>query len=389
MNEVQAILAVYEQVKRSGEPAALATVVNVSGSTYRRPGAHALIRGSGQMVGMISGGCLENDVAEHATQVMQSGEPRVVTYDTTADEDIVWGLGLGCNGVVQILIEPLDTDWQFNPLALLAQVIGQQGHCVLATVFSVKGSTTVKIRSRLIYHSDGTVTHNMADPKLVLALLPDVQSVVSQQYAVKAYNWTSGSVEVMLEWIHPPTSLLLFGAGQDAVPVAQLAKALGWQVTIADCRSSEATQTRFPMADTVILTRRETVHQQIQVDASTVAVVMTHSYLDDAELLKMLLLSPARYIGILGPKHRTERLLQTLQQEGAVNVDQARERIHAPVGLDIGADTPEAIALSIIAEVQAVLANRSGGCLRNRQGSIHPQNKNLPREGLLCLPSVL
>lgn len=181
---------------------------------------------------------------------------------------------------------------------------------------------------------------------------------------------------------------MLFGAGQDAIPVAQFAKALGWQVTLVDCQARESTPVRFPMADQVILTRREIVHQQIQINANTIAVVMTHNYLDDAQLLKMLLSSSVRYIGMLGPKHRTERLLQTLQQD-SINIDQAQTRLHAPVGLDLGSDTPEAIALSIIAEIQAVLAKRSGGFLRNRQGAIHPQSTALPSEELLCLQSVL
>lgn len=376
MNEVQAILDTFAGVKQSGQVAALATVVNARGSTYRRPGARMLSTAS-QIVGMISGGCLENDVFAHANQVIHSGQPRVVTYDTTADEDIVWGLGLGCNGVVQVLIERLDVESPLNPLTFLSHCFEHQQPGVLATVFSVTGSAKVKVGERLVRHPDGTMTHNITEPNLTVNLLADVQAVLEQQHSlVKQYQWADGSAEVLVEWVCPPTSLLIFGSGQDAVPVAQLAKAVGWHVTIIDCRANEATPARFSMADQVILTRRDIVHERIPIDANTVAVVMTHNYLDDAELLKMLLPSSARYIGILGPKHRTERLLQTLQAEH-VGIDQAQERLHAPIGLDIGAETPEAIALAIVAEIQAVLANRAGGSLKNRKGAIHTRREPL------------
>ena len=386
MSDIQALLKAYNEVKRCGQSAALATVVNANGSTYRRPGARMLVTGSGQTVGMISGGCLEHDVMEHAKQVMQSGKPRLITYDTTADEAIVWGLGLGCNGIVQILIEPLAVACAFNPLTLLAECFEWQQHAVLATVFTVEGVVNLKSGERLLYHPHGTVSHNIDDPNFVLALLPNVQAVfATQRYTVKSYAWSMGRVSVLLEWLAPPPSIVIFGAGQDAVPVAQLAKTLGWQVTIVDCRSSALTQTRFPMADQVLLTRRDTVHEQIQITTTTIAVVMTHHYLDDAALLNLLLSSPAQYIGILGPKHRTERLLRTLQQEDAIKINQAWERLHAPTGLDLGAETPEAIALSIVAEIQAVLTQHPGGFLKHRQGAIHRRQKTSSHEALLCL----
>ncbi|MBW4694159.1 MAG: XdhC family protein [Lyngbya sp. HA4199-MV5] len=386
MNEIQAILNAYDQVTRSGEAAALATVMNTSGSTYRRPGARILIMNSGQTVGMISGGCLEQDVVEHAQQVMQSGKSIVVTYDTTANENIIWGLGLGCNGIVQILIERLDREKPFNLLLLIAACLAHQQPGVLATVFNAAGSVVINVGARLICHADHTVSHEIEASTLVSNLLMDVPSVLHhQQSIVQQYPCASGNVEVLLEWLAPPPSIVLFGAGQDAIPVARFAKALGWRVTIVDCRANEATRERFSMVDTVLLTRRDRVQEQVQMDANTTAVVMTHNYLDDAALLKTLLPSSARYIGILGPKHRTERLLQTLQQDYSINIAQARTRLHAPIGLDLGAETPEAIALAIVAEIQAVLANHAGGFLKHRKGGIHRRQETLAPESLLCL----
>jgi xanthine dehydrogenase accessory factor len=372
MNDLQAILKAFEESQENGETIFLATIVNTKGSTYRRPGAHMLMTNTGRMVGMVSGGCLENDIFEHTQQRMHSGEPIVVKYDTTAAEDIVWGFGLGCNGVVQVLVERLDVNSFKSPIAFLRKCLCNNQRGVLATVFGVDGSVNVRVGVRLMFNPDGTVTSDIEDPDLTLAVITDAQAALrDEQSSVKTYRLPSGSVELLIEVIQPPTPLVIFGAGRDAVPVAQFAKALGWHITIVDCRASEATFERFSMADKVILTRREIVHKQVFVDDHTFAVVMTHNYNDDLELLKMLMSSPARYLGFLGPRHRTLALLQDLRTEGMVYTKAQLQRLHAPVGIDIGADTPEEIAIAIIAEIQAVLANRSGGLLRDRTEPIH------------------
>jgi xanthine/CO dehydrogenase XdhC/CoxF family maturation factor len=188
---------------------------------------------------------------------------------------------------------------------------------------------------------------------------------------MKLYQLPKGEVEVLIEAIQPPVPLAIFGAGHDAMPLVHFAKELGWHVTVVDSRQSYATTDRFPLADAVVFSRTESIHSHITVDHHTVAVVMTHNYLQDRELLKTLLQSPLRYLGILGPKSRTERLLQELREQGVAPTEKHLLRLYSPVGIDIGADTPEEIALSIVAEIQAVLANRAGGLLRNRQGPIH------------------
>ncbi|MGV0106718.1 XdhC family protein [Nostoc sp. DSM 114160] len=381
MNELQAILEGFQSSQKNGEITFLATVVKTQGSTYRRPGAKMLMTDTGRTIGTISAGCLENDVFEHTQQRMSDGEPIVVTYDNTASEDILWGFGLGCNGTVQVLIERLEKESLPNAIAFMQECFDRKHLGIIATVFAFEGEVDVKLGSRLLLYPDGKTIADIKDPHLIQSLQIDIQAAfTNQKSSVKNYQLPLGSAEVFIEVIQPPTPLVIFGAGYDAVPVAQFAQALGWDVTVVDCRANEATKARFPIACDVILTRREIVQKQVFIDVNTVVVVMTHNYLDDLEILKTLLPSPARYIGVLGPKARTERLLEDLGSQGIVYTTEQLTRLHGPIGIDIGADTPEEIAIAIIAEIQAVLTNRNGNFLRNRNQPIHQcdeSNSNL------------
>ncbi|MBN3896443.1 MAG: XdhC family protein [Nostoc sp. NOS(2021)] len=372
MNELQAILEGFESSQKSGEITFLATVVKTEGSTYRRPGAKMLITNTGRMIGTISAGCLENDVFEHTQQRMSDGEPIVVTYDNTASEDILWGFGLGCNGIVQVLVERLERESTPNAIAFIQECFHKKHLGIIATVFAFEGTVNVKLGSRLLLYPNGKIITDIKDQNLIPSLIADAQAAfANQKSSGNNYQLPLGNAEVFIEVIQPPTPLVIFGAGYDAVPVAQFAQALGWDVTVVDCRANEATKERFPISCDVILSRREIVHKQVFIDDYTVAVVMTHNYLDDWEILKMLLPSPARYIGVLGPKLRTEKLLEDLSLQGMVYNTEQLKRLHGPIGIDIGADTPEGIAIAIIAEIQAVLTNRSGNFLRNRNQPIH------------------
>lgn len=374
MNDLQAILNTFQVARQRGEAAFLVTVVNTQGSTYRRAGARMLITQTGETIGMVSGGCLEQDILEHTR--MQSGEAIVVTYDSTSEnEDILWGFGLGCNGVVQVLIESLQPSC--NPLTILAECWRDQCPAVLASIFQTEGQIegiTVRLGACLALTSNKLIVFDQTNSDLVTAIGADAQAVLHrQQSTTKSYDLATGKAQVFLEFIPSPTSLMIFGAGQDAIPVAQLAKSLGWQVTVTDCRANPVSNDRFAMADQIILTRRERLQLNINhlTDQPSAVVVMTHNYLDDLEVLRMLLPFSVQYIGVLGPKRRTERLLQDLQAEGMVYSNVQLEKLHAPIGLDIGADTPEAIAVSIVAEIQAVLAQRTSGFLKHRSMPIH------------------
>ena len=363
--DLQDIVAAFEKIASLGKTAAIATLVKVKGSTYRRPGARMLMTSDGWLLGSISGGCLEGDVFEHAQRVMNSGKPTLVKYDTTESEDIIWGLGLGCQGIVHVLVERLTDDLELSSIAFLAECLHRRQTGVLVTVFGVEGRSPIKMGDRLLLHPDGTVKSNFTDPVRSRIIDDAIAAAESTQSSVKTYQLPAGSAEVFIEVVQPPVPLIIFGAGHDAIPVVRLAKELGWHVTVVDSRPAYATTARFPLADAVILAHPQAVHKHISVDKCTAAVVMTHNYLHDRELLQTLLASPLSYLGVLGPKRRTEQLLQEL------GMAEQLSHLYSPVGLDIGADTPEAIGLAILAEIQAVLANRSGGSLRNRIGSIH------------------
>jgi xanthine dehydrogenase accessory factor len=381
MKELQDIVAAFEKVEHCGQTAALATLVKAQGSTYRRPGARMLMTLEGQMVGSLSGGCLESDVFERAQEVVVWGEPIVVKYDTMSDEDIVWGLGLGCNGVVEILIERLPQESEFNPVAFVAQCLCDQQKGVLARVFRTEGQVGANVAACWMLYPDGTVTSNITDAELATGILHDAREALgNNQSTGKTYHLSAGSAEVFIEVIQPSLPLVIFGAGHDAVPLVRFAKELGWHVTVVDSREAYATKARFPLADAIILSRPENIGDseallqsadRVPLHPDTVAVVMTHNYLHDKELLRTLLFSLLRYIGLLGPKRRSDRILQELREEGLQLTNAQLSRLYSPVGLDIGADEPEEIALSIVAEIQAVLANRSGGLLRNRTKPIH------------------
>lgn len=368
MKELQDIVAAFEKVE-CGQIAALATVVEVRGSTYRRPGARMLITQDG-CIGSISGGCLEADVVERSQQVIASGEPMLVQYDTTSPDDIIWGLGLGCNGLVRVFIERLMPQSP-NPVAFISNCYRQRQIGVLATVVCAEGDLHSEVGKHLMLQQDGSTLSKIKTALAAIALNDARAALSNNQSTLKRYHSPIGNAEVFIEVIQPPVPLIIFGAGDDAKPVVRFAKELGWHVTVVDSRPAYATSERFPSADVLVVSRPEHIRERITIDPRKVAVVMTHNYLQDQELLKTLLPSAIQYLGILGPKSRTERLLRELLQQGVALTENNLSRLYAPIGVDIGADNPEEIALAIVAEIRAVLANRSGGLLRDRKGSIH------------------
>ena len=372
MKELRAIVGALEQARSDGKASALATVVEVRGSAYRRPGARMSITAEGQTTGAVSGGCLERDVILRARRVIERGESTLATYDTTDEDDIAFGVGLGCRGVIQILIEPLPRASEPSHLPLLEELLRRREPGVLATVWRVEGQMVAKVGSRLLRSRRGRLWDDMGDPELAARIDADAREALrTGRSATQLYRLRAGEAEVFLELLRPPVPLVLFGGGPDAVPLVQLAGALGWHVTVVDGRPAAASRARFPRADAVHLCRPEQVREQVRLDPDTVAVVMTHNYLTDLRLLELLLPSPVRYLGLLGPKSRAERLLQELSQAGVVATEAQLARLHAPVGLDLGADTSEEIALAILAEIQAMLAGRAGGPLRDRPTPIH------------------
>jgi xanthine dehydrogenase accessory factor len=370
MKELHAILAATQTLGQTA--AALATVVKVQGSAYRRAGARMLISEDGKLTGAISGGCLEGDALKRARLAMIRGHATVVTYDTTDSDDVTHGVQLGCNGVVHVLIEPLSNSTNHNHPLHLLQAFEQSGKSgVLATVFRSENKT-VALGGKIFVGESGNVIGSCEDDELFQHLTDDAKNILNERKSnVRVYPLASGDIEVFLEYLEPPVPLVIFGGGYDAFPVIAIAKELGWHVTLVDGRPANASRERFAFADRVVVARAESASELDFFSERTVVLVMTHNYRYDIALLKLLLTSPVQYVGILGPRRRTERMLAELSDVGIRFTDEQFDKLHSPVGLDIGAETPEAIALSMLAEVQAVLTNRSGRFLKDRSLPIH------------------
>ena len=366
MHELEAIILAHEKSRQKGKATFLATIVNTSGSTYRQKGAKMLVYETGEMVGNLSGGCVENDIFQYTQRIIQ--EPLIIEYDATqVEEDLIWGFGLGCNGAVTILLEKLNQLDNFSPLSLISQCLNTKKSGAIATIFSMTREIDLKIGSRLILYPDDTTDTDLQDRALVEAIAHDtIRAKASQKSTVNQYQLLEGSIDVFIEGIQPPHSLIVFGAGRDALPVVTLAKAIGWQVTVVDCRALPETYQRFAIADEIILTRRDILNQQLSINKNTAAVVMTHNYLDDFEIIKWLLPTSIPYLGVMGSKNRIASIMKKLNPTLA-----QLKKVYSPIGLDIGADTPAEIATAIITEIQAVLAKRNAGFSKYRCQPLH------------------
>ncbi len=383
MNELHAILEAYKEARISGENAVLATVVSVTGSAYRRPGARMLITDSGKTAGTISGGCLERDVIERARSMMSATNASLIEYDTRGDEESVWGLGMGCNGVIRILLENAAATYPSVALEFIGRCLNTRTRGVLATVVSskvqsndLKACNEIGLRF-LFTESDLSDVNQFVRGELVRNIHEDARLALDNRKSVtRAYE--AEGVEVFFDVVHPARSLVIVGAENDALPLVGLARTLGWQVTVVDVRNRQATLARFSNANQVVLCRAEELAGKVNLTADTAVVVMTHSYFDDVELLKALLPTSVRYLGLLGPAKRTAKLLREISREGKAATASQRRRLHAPVGIDIGAETADEIALAIIAEIKAIDSGRQAGFLSQRNAPIHDDDFILP-----------
>jgi xanthine dehydrogenase accessory factor len=374
MKEIQAIIQAFEEAQQQGKQTALATVVHVQGSSYRRPGARMLITVDGQLTGAISGGCLEGDALRKALLVMTRKQPMLVTYDTTDEDDAKLGVGLGCEGIIHIVIEPILPDQPDNPIQLLKNISAQRQHAVLVMLFSLNDRREVQPGTCLLQLPGATVTARVGNDALQKAITADAKTAfVNQVSATKTYVSEGKQFTAFIELIKPAVSVVIIGAGNDAMPVAQMANLMGWQVTVADGRPAYATAARFPTANQVMVTKPDQVVAQIAIDAQTVFVLMTHNYNYDLKVLRQLITQRVTYIGMLGPRKKLVRMLDELKTEGIEPTAEQLATVYGPVGLNIGAENAEEIALSIIAEMKAIIAGRTGESLRNSADTIHPR----------------
>jgi xanthine/CO dehydrogenase XdhC/CoxF family maturation factor len=317
------LLPLYDRARLANEPLVLATVIRTGGSTYAKPGAQMLIASDGEYAGLLSGGCLEGDLREHAREVVASGHARIVSYDLRSTTDQLFGLGAGCEGAMDVLLSRVSAAESWHPLAAMAASFREAREQHFAFVV---GSS---------------------DPAYPLGT-----AVAMNGHAAP---FPSG-IEAFVAAVAPPPHLLLLGGGPDARPVATLAAFLGWRVTVVEHRAVYLAPDRFPPLTKLIETRPADVAEAVRLADYSAAIVMSHHLESDLHYLRALAAAAVPYVGLLGPAARREKLMSDLGSDA----DALRPRLRAPVGLDIGGRTPESIALAIIGEVHAVLSGRGG-----------------------------
>lgn len=367
----------WQSRERQEESAVLVTVVDVRGSAYRQPGAHMLIRRNGERTGSISGGCLEGELLQKAWWWTEGGQPVLKTFDTALDEDTSFDHGAGCNGTVHVLLERTDTQPLKDTFSFIDSLQKGREKGVVALVIATSGPVAGTWAGQRVFfklHQGRLI--DQSEDQLSSTVYEDAELVMDDRRSrLVRYLIGEQTVDVFFEVVLPALPLLVFGAGDDAIPLTRAAKELGWSATVCDARPVFGKKERFPQADQVILTQPKDLLAGVLLQKDAFAVVMNHSYGVDRTILGELLKAAdgPRYIGMLGPRARTKQML------GELGIDVMPGAVYAPVGLDIGADTPEGIAISIVAEIQAVLAGRDGRMLRRRAEALHARQSPVVR----------
>ena len=339
MSELRLILNLWKEARERNDEICLATVVGIEGSSYRKPGARMLMTSSGRRAGTISGGCLEAEVQKKAWWLTETG-PSVQRYSSFYDDDSEMPYGLGCGGTVSVLLERGVAAERV--LAALERNLGSRGGTVFVSV--IESEAPADLGTRLILSEEGE-THLASPSREIVAL-------AHQALQERKSLWQQRKATIIAEYLPPRVALLVVGAGDDAVPLVEFAGKLGWKTTVVDGRAHLATRERFPTADEVFVLN---AFDQITLTARDAAVLLTHSYEQDRAALRGLLPGDADYLGVLGPRKRTERLLSEIAPELGLTAGACMARLHSPVGLDIGSKDPTSIALAIIAEIHSVM----------------------------------
>ncbi|HVI95719.1 MAG TPA: XdhC family protein [Anaeromyxobacter sp.] len=354
--ETAASLSEVARLTEAGKRAAVATVIRIRGSAYRRPGAKLLVREDGTTSGSVSGGCLEADVREVALTVMRDGRPRLLHYDTSSDDRVVFGLGLGCNGAVDIFVQLASTPAFARSAGRISELLGGDEAFSVTTVLGGDAAGRT-----LVVAADGAPSGSTGDPALDEKVARRAAELMRRGEA--AVHETD-ALQLFTEVLTPPPRLVVFGAGDDALPLARYAQDVGFRVAVVDHRPAALSDGQFPDEIRRFTLRPEQGVSTLPLGPRTFAVVKTHSLGLDREWVRKLLRTEVPYIGVLGPRARIEEILR--------QVEAARDgRVFGPVGLDVGTDGPEQVAVSVVAELLAVKAGRAGRHLRDREGPIH------------------
>ena len=337
----------FESHRRRAAPLVLATVYATEGSTYSKSGARMLIDEDGIYTGMLSGGCVEGDLAIRARVAIDSGVPQDISFELDAEGDDLWGLGVGCDGVMRILLQRIDADNAYQPYSSIVAV--EQGK-VSARQLTVVSSTTSEPASgeTIIVAEGGDVLLDAT------AFSSELLGLLSTGNGTQDARVCDADVRVLIADIHPDRRLLILGAGRDAEPVVRFAAELGWRVTVVDHRPAYVQGNAFDDASERICCPASELYQRVDVESFDAAIVMSHHLASDRTYLEQLARSAITYVGLLGPAARRNRLLEEIESGD----DEFAKRVRGPVGLDLGGRGPGAIALSIVAELQQEFAPR-------------------------------
>lgn len=345
------LIRTFECWRRTGEPMVLATVYETIGSTYSKAGHRILIAANGDYQGLVSGGCLEGDLAERARRVIESNEPVAISFDMRDEADDLWGLGVGCNGLIRVFLQPLTDAEGYQPFSDIARGLLTSAPAVVATVISEADEDGLPPGATLVWKGGDAGAESLE------ILAPGCREALTAGRAILRKE--SSGATVLYAPIKPIRRLLVLGAGLDAVPVVNMAAELGWRVTVADHRPAYLEKGVFEAAEDAKLIDPARMSGTLAPDRFDAIIVMSHHLMTDQAYLEQLAKVQVGYLGVLGPKDRRERLLSALGDAGQT----LQGRLKGPVGLDIGADDPESIALSLLAEMHAVLAGASGRTL--------------------------
>ena len=349
--------------------AVVATMVDVEGSAYRRPGARMVVLPDRESMGAITAGCLEGPIVDLAGDVLESGAPSVHTFDLMDDDG--WGLGLGCNGVIDVLLEPLDDTWD----PILSELAARRSVATVTVVGSA--DERIDVGDRIVADEDGDHLTAAGRGRLSESVFDAVDEERAELRrtggtATATVPTDGGSIDAVVEWLRPAPTLLLFGSQNDVHPVARIGHEAGFRVVVASARGGRSDPEQFPNAHEVRTARPTDVAGVVDDPDRTYAVVMSHNLIDDRLALASLLDTAVPYVGLMGPRDRFEDLREDLAAEDGRELDADElARIATPVGLDLGGGEPIQIALSVVTEALAVHNGRDGGRLRDREGPIH------------------
>jgi xanthine/CO dehydrogenase XdhC/CoxF family maturation factor len=340
---VPGILEFFDERRRAREPVVLVTVYETQGSTYSKAGAQMLLDGAGRFHGMLSGGCLEGDLAVRAAEVVASGSPQVVTYDLAQDDEL-WGLGVGCDGLMRVLLQPLTADSNYEPFTTIAEIYDGTDPRRFALVVDT-GGDEIEAGASVLEFGDGLRAFGV-DEEIAETLIG-----CGDDDGIANCSAGAGSIKVLRTTLKPAPRILVLGAGMDAEPVVRMATELGWRCTVVDHRDTYIERGSFDRAEAVICAPAENLAAAVRLSQFDAAIVMSHHLVSDRAYLRQLAETEIGYVGLLGPVNRRDRLLAELGAGG----ESLDGRIHGPAGLDIGGRGAAAIALSIVAQVQNFL----------------------------------